>query len=147
MAELLWRDGDAWCDLTERVGVTGTATVVSRSGTAVLLDVGRRLYRRVPLEGGRRLPVDLVWLALGTFALTPCGLVIDGETWYRGTHVRLVLAGLHESWLHGDFGGELLRQVMARQAPYAPGHPSSTCRAHYCVRRVSGANNLMRENT
>lgn len=136
-AAWLRRDGDAWCNLTGRVAAAGTATVVSEHGTAVLIDVGRRRYRRVPLEGGQGLLVDGVWVGFASFSLTPCGLVIGGEAWYRGTRVRLVTAGLDELWLQGDFGPEVLRRVMARRAPRAPGHPASMCRARYCVRRVS----------
>src|SRR5437868_11012413 len=100
MTQSLWRDGDSWCHLTELVELAQTATVVSESGTAVLLDLDRGRYRRVPLEGGHLLPGDSLWLPLGTFALTPCGLVIDGAYPYWGTRVRLVCTGLHELWVH-----------------------------------------------
>jgi hypothetical protein len=137
VAELCWIDGEAWCDLTESIDAAGAATVVSQNGATVLLDLGRRRYRRMPLEGGQVLPVDSLWLPFRAFRLTACGLTIDGSYPYWGTPVRLVLEGLHEAWLHSDIGHQLLQQVMAGEEPRAPGHPSSPCRARHCVHRVT----------
>lgn len=147
MAELLWRDGNAWCDLTERAGAASTVTVVSQNATVVLLEAGRRhRYRRVPLEGGQQLPVDSLWLPFSTFGLTACGLIIDGAYPYRGTPLRAVLAGHQEAWLQTDIGHHLLREVMAGTAPRSPGHPGEPCGARHC-RRMIGDNNLTRDNS
>jgi hypothetical protein len=133
--DIIWRDGDRWRDLTKSVTSRGAATVISSHGTAMLIDAAAGYYRRLPLEGGKRLPDDGTWLPLGSYSLTPCGLVVDGDTWHRGTAVRLVLNGLAPTWARTNLGRAVLADVVERRVISIAGHPDDPCRAHYCIRR------------
>lgn len=82
MSGVIFADGDEWRDLSEDVRRAGRVTVVTRRGTAVLLDlVGRDpRYLRLPLEGGHRMTFfDCGWLPIdgAEVVATPCGLVLD----------------------------------------------------------------------
>lgn len=140
---VIFADGDPWRDLTSELSDAGRTTVVTRRGTAVLLDLNRSdpQYVRVPLEGGNQMPYfDSGWLPIAGSVptLTPCGLVLDHRHfWYRSTPVRLVLRGLHPRWaVDGPYGPPILEAIMTGHPPTSPGHPLEPCAAYYCARKA-----------
>lgn len=82
MTRVVFADGDDWRELTADVWAAGQATVVTRRGTAVLLDLEwpQPRFLRVPVEGGHHMPsFDCGWLPIerSLLVVTPCGVVLD----------------------------------------------------------------------
>lgn len=135
--ELLWADGDLYRVLTDDIVAAGTATLVSRRGTARLIDVTRGLHCRLPLEGGNRLLFDQAWMSFTHLHVTPCGATLeDGRFWSKGTELRLVFAGLVTDWHTTEVGRAAIQALIDRQWPTSPGHPPEPCGALHCTART-----------
>ena len=131
--EVIWQDGDKWRDLAGDIRAAGSATVVSLRATTRLLDVANGRQLRVPSSAAHVMDLDLQWVSLGNWAITPCGLAIDAaEYWAGGTPLRLVLAGLVPDWPSTEVGRSVLDALRAGREPVAPGHPEGPCDAAYC---------------
>ena len=135
MAEpvVIWQDGDEWRDLVPDVRAAGAVTTVSRRGTARYVDVTLGRQVRVPHPDGHMMGHDRMWVPLGYWELTPCGLVLEhADHWARGSPLRLVLAGLVWDWPSSAAGVAVWDAVRAGREPVAPGHPDQACGAAYC---------------
>ena len=132
--KVIWRDGDRWRNLTGEAVAAGQVTVISESGATRLLDIEQKRHGRMAIEGGHSMRFDGVWRPMGSFELTPCGVVIE-QSGARGTPVRLVLAGLVTDWLMTPLGSATVDAVIARRPPVSPRHPEAPCKALYCLRR------------
>lgn len=142
VTKVIFADGDEWADLTVAVHTAGRSTIVTRRGSALLLDLEgpEPRYLRVPLEGGHRMPFfDQDWLPISGAALTvtPCGVVVDhSHFWYRSTPIRLILEGLHQQWVtDSPYGRPTLETILAGRPPSSPGHDPDPCPALYCSRK------------
>ena len=131
--DILWKDGDAWRDLTDEVSAAGAATAISLHGTARFIDVEHGRQARFSDLSAHDMDCDGEWLPLGDWSLSPCGFVTEApDHWSRGTPLRLVLAGFVEDWAGTPIGTETLAAVQAGTEPAAPGHPAGPCDAYWC---------------
>ena len=131
--DIIWKDGDAWRDLTDEVRAAGAATAISLHGTARFIDVEHGRQARFPTPKAGLFVCDSCWLPLGDWSLTPCGFVTEAsDHWSRGTRLRLVLAGFVPYWAGTEAGAVMLAAVQAGTEPTAPGHPDGACGAYWC---------------
>ena len=131
-----WVDGDPWRDLLPEIEAVGAATFVSANGSARFIDLRRRRHLRIPLEAGHRMTFDGGWLDGYVVECSPCGLVIEGTFWARGTNLRLPLPGLAYGWPSTAPGRMVVDAVIAGLPPICgEGHPPEPCLAIYCYAR------------
>lgn len=132
----VWTPQQPWPDFPD-VTSAGVWTVVSKHGTARIIDHHQGLHRRAPLEGGHRLPSDRGWSGFSWVQASPCGLNIqlgvNGVE--RGTPIRAVFQGTHPHWLHLPEGPRLLDTIIARTPIAAIDHPPGACGAAFCLNR------------
>ncbi len=133
--QTLWHLGDPWLDLLPLLPPNGPVTVVSAHGTATILDAGTGWHRRIPLEGGHRLPGDGErWRYDQVLCATPCGVNISSSNgwWHRTSRLILVAAGAHPRWLDSTLGRDVYMQVI-RSGWSAPEHPPGPRGALHCM--------------
>jgi hypothetical protein len=133
-APILWADGDPWRDLTGEAAAAGALTVISEHGTARFIDFARHRHIREPLEGGKALLGDWVWLPFDYAEITPCGVVLARPEFW-GTPLRLVLGGIVDEWMDTEPGRAAVTASVSRRAPMSAGHPAEPCGARYCTIR------------
>lgn len=131
---VMWRDGDAWADLTFEL-CKRAVTVVSEHGTTRLIDLRTQewWHVRLPIDDRYPLPGDFERRPLERVLLTSCGVVLhepSGASWF-GTPVRLLLDGIYPDWADTAVGLDCLVRLRADLQPLI-GHPPRRCPALYC---------------